>query len=79
MQWWMPPGPNAMCLFGVRPTSNVSGSSKTVSSRLPDTNQVVTFAPAGSSTPASSVACVVVRRKWCTGVAQRSISSAAGL
>ena len=25
MQWWMPPGPNAMCWFGVRPTSNASG------------------------------------------------------
>ena len=32
---------------------------------------------AGIVTPASSVSRVVVRRKWCTGVAQRSISSAA--
>src|SRR5215218_530116 len=78
-QWWMPPGPNAMCLLGSRPTSNMSGFSKTVSSRLPETSQVVTLAPAGISVSASTVSSVVVRRKWWTAVAQRSISSAAGL
>src|ERR687898_947521 len=62
-QWWMPPGPNAMCLFGSRPTSKVSGFSKTSSSRLPETSQVVTFEPAGIPVPASSVSSVVVRRK----------------
>src|SRR3712207_7078720 len=62
-QWWMPPGPKAMCLFGWRPTSKVSGSSKTSSSRLPETSQVVTLAPAGIFVPASSVSCDVVRRK----------------
>src|SRR3954452_25554908 len=77
MQWWMPPGPKAMCGFGVRPTSKRYGSSKTVSSRLPDTNQVVTLSPALISVPASSVSTAALRRKWCTGVAQRSISSAA--
>src|SRR5215213_6964074 len=62
-QWWIPPGPNAMCLLGSRPTSNVSGFSKTVSSRLPETSQVVTLAPAGISVSASTVSSVVVRRK----------------
>src|SRR5215212_2459547 len=62
-QWWMPPGPNATCLLGSRPTSNVSGFSKTVSSRLPETSQVVTLAPAGISVSASTVSSVVVRRK----------------
>src|SRR5687768_6590702 len=62
-QWWMPPGPNAMCLFGSRLTSKMSGFSKTSSSRLPDTSQVVTFEPAGIPVPASSVSSVVVRRK----------------
>src|SRR5215211_7500266 len=62
-QWWMPPGPKAMCLFGSRLTSNASGFSKYSSSRLPDTSQVVTFEPAGISVSASSVSSVVVRRK----------------
>src|SRR5215212_9642968 len=62
-QWWMPPGPNATCLLGSRPTSNMSGFSKTVSSRLPETSQVVTLAPAGISVSASTVSSVVVRRK----------------
>src|SRR5215210_6088444 len=62
-QWWMPPGPNAMCLFGSRPTSKVSGFSKTSAARLPETSQVVTLEPAGISVSASTVSAVVVRRK----------------
>src|SRR4051812_42667350 len=79
MQWWMPPGPKAMCGLGERVMSKRSGSVKTDSSRLPETNQVVTLSPALIFVPASSVSTAAVRRKWCTGVAQRSISSAAVL
>jgi hypothetical protein len=66
-----------MCGFGERPTSKRSGASKTSSSRLPETNQVVTLSPALIVLPRISTSRVAVRRKWCTGVAHRSISSAA--
>src|SRR5579875_2432284 len=62
-QWCIPPGPKVMCGFGSRATSKRSGSANTVSSRLPDTNQVVTLSSALISLPPSSVSTAAVRRK----------------
>ena len=41
-----PPPPNAMCGLGSRPTSKVSGSSKTLSSRLAEAWKKTTLSPA---------------------------------
>ena len=58
-----------------RRTSN--GRSKTASSRFAELYHSTTFSPSRISCPRNSVSRVAVRRKWITGVAQRTISSTA--
>ena len=60
-----------------RVTSKRYGSAKTRSSRFAEAYHSTTFWPAAIGWPASSVSSVAVRRKWITGVAQRTISSTA--
>ena len=52
----------------------VRGSSKTSSSKLPEMYQVASLSFSRIVLPPSSTSQVAVRRKWCTGVAQRRIS-----
>ena len=54
-----------------------TGASKTASSRFAELYHMTTFSPARIGWPAIVVSAVAVRRKWMTGVAQRTISSTA--
>ncbi len=61
----------------MRATSNTYGSVNTSSSRLADWNHITTLSPALTSWPPMTQSFTAVRRKWITGVAQRTISSTA--
>ena len=61
----------------MRVTSKRKGSSKTASSRFAELYQSTTLSPAFTARPPISVSRVTVRRKWITGLAQRTISSIA--
>jgi len=53
---------------------NFSGSSITVSSRLPETYHMITLSPARICLPSKSMSLSAVRRMWASGVCQRMIS-----
>ena len=73
-----PPAPKPTCAGVIgRVMSNRYGSGNIRSSRLAELYQRTTFWPAAMRWPDSSVSSVAVRRKWITGVAQRTISSTA--
>jgi hypothetical protein len=72
-----PGPPKPTWSFGVRVTSNRSGAANMASSRFAELYHMMTFSPARIGWSAIVVSSVAVRRKWMTGVAQRTISSTA--